>query len=347
MYTAADWEVELAKACSKSDIAFFLPLIRKPSPGNFGLKPLWARYLFARVTEQQEQQLRSNRRVVRLLIPPSEEDLLEYLRLFAPISKTAERYLPGEEVAITAGPFTGYIGTVVGGTRISGEVTVRLKGPLVRFEIVRKIAEIAPVSGKRPYIDVKPDTTFTLDPPLPDPIKEPETETAVVHVLDMINAEVVRHLHNKPELMYDMDPRRFEQLIAHLMEDMGYEIELTPETHDGGRDILAVLKVPAGEILTIVECKRYRADRRVGIDIVERFLYTIDRKDNASCGLIATTSFFSEDALEREREHKWRLALKDFNSIKQWLANYGKWHLDSTSGIWVPKREPIKLIVPS
>jgi restriction system protein len=103
-----------------------------------------------------------------------------------------------------------------------------------------------------------------------------------------------------------------------------------------GRDILAALNVSHGKILTLVECKRFKPERKVGIDILERFLWVLDRKDKASCGLIATTSYFSADARATEKEYKWRLGLKDFDGLRDWLSKYGSWTRNSGLGIWLP-----------
>ena len=124
--------------------------------------------------------------------------------------------------------------------------------------------------------------------------------------------------------------------MAELLRDMGYEVELTPETRDGGRDILAAFGLPHGEILTLVECKRFRPDRKVGIDILERFLWVMDRRDKASCGLIATTFYFSPEAIATERDYQWRLRLRDFEGLKEWLGKYGSWTRNNRMGLWLP-----------
>jgi restriction endonuclease Mrr len=151
-----------------------------------------------------------------------------------------------------------------------------------------------------------------------------------------IDKELFKHLGNHPEILYKLAPRKFEEIIATILKDMGCEIELTPETRDGGRDILAVFPSPFGKLMTIVECKRYAPHRKIGIEIVERFLWVLDRRDNASCGLIATTTYFSSEAKALENEFKFKLKLRDFAQIKEWIANFGKWTEAKNSGLWLP-----------
>jgi DNA-directed RNA polymerase specialized sigma24 family protein/HJR/Mrr/RecB family endonuclease len=177
-----------------------------------------------------------------------------------------------------------------------------------------------------------------VDEAAPEKAEESKSSEVINAELETINSELVRYLAKHPEQIYQLQPRNFEVLVAHLLIDMGYDVELTPPARDGGRDILAVLKVPAGKILTIVECKRYAPDHRVGVDIVERFLFTVER-DKASFGLIASTSSFTEGARALERQFRWRLGLRDFNVLKAWLDKYGCWTVSDGTGLWLPGGE--------
>jgi Restriction endonuclease len=145
------------------------------------------------------------------------------------------------------------------------------------------------------------------------------------------------YLRLHPNAFYDLSPSRFEEVVGGILKDMGCQVTPTPRTRDGGRDLLAVYSTPLGEMLTLVECKLYAAHRRVGIEIIERFLWTI-QEDRATCGIIVTTSSFSSVALEKARQFSYKLKLRDFADLKEWIGNYGKWSASSESGIWLPNR---------
>jgi DNA-directed RNA polymerase specialized sigma24 family protein/HJR/Mrr/RecB family endonuclease len=156
-------------------------------------------------------------------------------------------------------------------------------------------------------------------------------------IKDEINAVLIKHLATHPHKMYDLDPYKFEKLVAALMKDMGYDVYHTSQTRDGGRDIIAVMKTPSNDqIVTIVECKRYRADRVIGIDIVKSFLYTIREQDKANAGWIVTTSTFSPEAINEQKKYKWQLSLKDNNHLTDWCSNYGQWKQSDSGGLWLP-----------
>ncbi|MFP8843576.1 restriction endonuclease [Shewanella baltica] len=83
---------------------------------------------------------------------------------------------------------------------------------------------------------------------------------------------LVEKLKKQPQHFYELSPRQFEELLAELLTDMGWDVELTKETRDGGKDILAYLNTELGRILCLVEAKRYRYDRKIGVGLV-RSLY--------------------------------------------------------------------------
>lgn len=167
------------------------------------------------------------------------------------------------------------------------------------------------------------------------PLSNKAKQQVRLHV-ENLNREFIAYATKHPEILHELTPFQFEELIADVLKDMGCEIQLTPKTRDHGRDILAVFPSPVGKLLTIVECKRYKPQNKIGVDIVERFLYTIDRTDNASCGLIATTSSFSEDVNKIARDLPYKLKLKDFEGIRDWIGRYGKWTTNERIGLWLP-----------
>lgn len=150
----------------------------------------------------------------------------------------------------------------------------------------------------------------------------PSERSAVFHDLSIVNREAIAFLARHPEKMYELHPRKFEELVAELLRDLGYErVELTPQTHDGGRDIHAFYKTPAGTILTFVECKRNRPDRPVGVEVVRALRGTME-VERATFAAVATTSYFSPEAQEFVRKVEHQMSLKDHNILAGWLRNY-------------------------
>lgn len=139
--------------------------------------------------------------------------------------------------------------------------------------------------------------------------------------LIIVNNELINFLKRNPKLLYKLDPQKFEELVAELLSDMGYVVELTKRTRDGGVDIFATQKTGVGESLLLVDCKRYAPHKHIGVSVV-RSLYGITEQFKATMGIIATTSFFSKPAVEFKKQVKHRISLKDYKDIIAWLNNY-------------------------
>ena len=119
-------------------------------------------------------------------------------------------------------------------------------------------------------------------------------------------------------------PRRFEELVASIFKNQGFDVELTPESRDGGFDVLAVHKDAfTGESKYLVECKRYAVTNTVGIGIVQRLLGVVEDQ-KATKGILATTSFFTKDARLVEERNRSKLALNDYNVLVGWLLTLNR-----------------------
>lgn len=198
----------------------------------------------------------------------------------------------------------------------------------IRSKLERKAHHemLGEMSSLRAALEAKPEE-LTLRR------KEDSTIPLIVSGFDNLLKELKRH----PDEMHNLTPRAFEEFIAELLKNMGYEVTLTPQTRDGGRDILAVFPTPIGPRLTLVECKRYAKHHAVGLSVVERFLYVLRDKDKASSGLIATTSRFAKDAIKEAAKYSYQLTLADRPRITEWLESYGRWNEHKGSNIWIPE----------
>ena len=132
------------------------------------------------------------------------------------------------------------------------------------------------------------------------------------------NVELLEFLKRHPNLIHTISPRQLEEVVGDIFTNLGYEVELTPQTRDGGYDIRALRKDGVGTLLYLVECKRYSPQRPVGVDLV-RALYGTVSETRASHGVMATTSHFSPDAKEYAERVKYQLSLRDYGDLTKWI----------------------------
>lgn len=86
----------------------------------------------------------------------------------------------------------------------------------------------------------------------------------------------------------------FEKLCAAIISDMGFQIELTKASGDGGIDIIARNSLPLYRGKYIVQCKRYSGT--VGEPIL-RDLYGVVMSERANKGILMTTGTFTRSAI--------------------------------------------------
>jgi restriction system protein len=140
-----------------------------------------------------------------------------------------------------------------------------------------------------------------------------------------ISDQMIVALQNEPELLFKLDPRRFEELIAELISRMGYNVELTPATRDGGKYIYATRRDGLATVLLLVEAKRYAPRRLVGIEIVQR-LHGVVFAESATAGIVVTTSGFTAPARTFQQRDNVRrqLSLRDYRDLQDCLADARK-----------------------
>ncbi len=127
-----------------------------------------------------------------------------------------------------------------------------------------------------------------------------------------------------PHILREIHPREFEKFIAYVIEQLGFEnVKLTPESNDGGRDIIASISTGGIPVIYAFECKRY-TNRKVGIQKARALLGTIMHTDTkANKGVLVTTSQFTSPA-KRLFLTEPNLSGIDFNGIIEWIKEVEK-----------------------
>lgn len=137
----------------------------------------------------------------------------------------------------------------------------------------------------------------------------------------LANTNLILRLQREPKAIFDLTSRKFEEVLADLLKDMGYDVELTQATRDGGRDILAWYNTPAARILCLVEAKRYRETHTVGVELVRTLFGTLHHYE-ANSAMLVTTSKFSPDARAFRQQHEYQLNLRDYSDVVNWIQSY-------------------------
>lgn len=141
------------------------------------------------------------------------------------------------------------------------------------------------------------------------------------NIISVFDKGLVSQIKRFPELVLNLEARVFEEVVADLLASQGYEVDLTPVTKDGGVDVFVVRRSKdiIGPEQFIVECKRYKPELKVGIGVVQKLLFVLE-KLQANKALAVTTSRFTKGAWDLQKEHSWRLELTDYDRLIAWIA---------------------------
>lgn len=185
------------------------------------------------------------------------------------------------------------------------------------LELVASYARDRPV---REVLQELQDTLYEIQGEISGP---PQDVIEVARPKIVIASDLLlNRLQKQPGDIHRLSSRQFEELVARLLDGMGWEVHLTPQTRDGGRDILAYLDTDVARFLCLVETKKYDPKRPVGIELV-RTLYGTLHHEQANAAMLVTTSYFSPDAQEFQKQHAYQISLKDYRHVVQWLKRVG------------------------
>jgi len=133
----------------------------------------------------------------------------------------------------------------------------------------------------------------------------------------MLAAEFLRN----GRLLSELKWREFEQMIATLLEQSGWSIELTRGSKDGGIDVVALKEDPIlGKIKSLWQAKKYHPKNKVQLRDV-RDLSAVRDDQKATKAIIVTTSHLTGGALAWIRHDEFRLDYKDKDDVEKWVLD--------------------------
>jgi restriction system protein len=162
-------------------------------------------------------------------------------------------------------------------------------------------ANLLETAGKTPhatmgallYTDtLKPETRFRRGDEKGTFVLKTPAPMGIHQQVDELQARVRRDLR---KYLLEMPPRKFEELIRSLLEEMGFEeATTTPYSNDKGVDVRGVLKTsPLSAVRVAIQAKRWT--NNVGAGVVRDLRGSLNFA-NAEQGLIITPSDFTPEA---------------------------------------------------
>lgn len=166
--------------------------------------------------------------------------------------------------------------------------------------------------------------------PLPNP--KLELEKQVIAAIKDFSAKLARLIAENSSCLNTLEWRDLERILAEVLEGLGFSVELTPGSKDGGKDIIVECTVSGFKHVYIVEIKHWRAGGRVGYPKIHDFLNVIVREHREG-GLFLSTSGYCDNLFEiLSTIDRQKVRLGEEKKVVSLCKTYVKAQL----GIWSP-----------
>lgn len=154
----------------------------------------------------------------------------------------------------------------------------------------------------------------------------------VSQILKVVSRQFAMLIAKNPRILEELEWRDLERTVAEIFDGLGFRVELTPSSKDGGKDVVLECWVQGQQQQYIVEIKHWRSRVRVGGGDVRDFLNVIVREDRNG-GLFLSTYGFCDNAFEQLSEiDRQKLRFGSEEKIVALCRTYVK----AKSGIWSP-----------
>jgi restriction system protein len=154
----------------------------------------------------------------------------------------------------------------------------------------------------------------------------------ITEILKAVSRRFAQLIAEDSHNLEKLEWRDIERTLAEVFDGLGFSVELTPGSKDGGKDIILECVVTGERHTYIVEIKHWRSGSRVGQPFIQDFLNVIVRERRQG-GLFLSTYGYCDNAFEMLSEIE-RQKLK-FGSEEK-VVSLCKTYVKADAGIWSP-----------
>jgi restriction system protein len=134
-----------------------------------------------------------------------------------------------------------------------------------------------------------------------------------------VSEELYQHFVKRPQDLENLHWRQFEILLFRIFQARGFKAELGPGSNDGGVDIRLLQRDPIGDMLTLVQVKRYHPTNKIGLEAVQA-LHGAAAVEQAPKSLFVTTSSYLPSAKKFANRTSGALDLCTSQDVVDWCA---------------------------
>lgn len=218
---------------------------------------------------------------------------------------------------------------------LSPAVHDALKGITLSSELVSNLAGLKTTSRLDGILSsLKKDMIYVGEYELLEKDNDSEEESQIIlptrieEKLELVNYTPItlfQKILNDPLLVREISPRDFEYFVAEIINKLGFsDVNVTPRSNDGGRDIIATRTINDIKMLFAFECKQYSPERKIQLHTMRSLLGTISYSETkVNMGVLVTTSFFTKGSKNLIMSEA-LIDGKDFDDLVLWINQVKK-----------------------
>ena len=132
-----------------------------------------------------------------------------------------------------------------------------------------------------------------------------------------VSGDLYKWFAENPSDFHRLPHREFEKLVSSIFAARGWKTEIRPGSGDGGIDLRIWQTDPLGDLLTLVQVKRYAKQNPIKLEAVAALEAHVER-EKANRGLFVTSSRFLPGVREFATRNRHRIALAGPADLQQW-----------------------------
>jgi restriction system protein len=204
---------------------------------------------------------------------------------------------------------------------LKGDVTIKITGAAT-LALAGHPATVVLEPGLKEDSPPESSPEIILGADLVDVVRETD-EGQLIQYVEIPWLAIAEEIARNPDFLFQFDPRKFEEFIAATYDREGWDVELTPRSADGGRDVIAT-RNDFGSIRVYDEVKRYGKGQRVEAEKVRALSGVVHGRQNVSKGIVTTTAEFApgvwtDPAIAPLMPN--RLELRDGKRLLEWVQS--------------------------
>ena len=171
------------------------------------------------------------------------------------------------------------------------------------------------------------------------PREDDTPSPSVVMLVDRLARGLIELIAVHGSTLREIEWRDLERVLATAFDGLGFDVELTPSSKDGGKDLVLHCAEQGTNKRYAVEVKHWVSGKRVGHKELLKFVEVV-ANENHDAGLFLSTSGFSRTAYKAEAhfEHR-RVRLAGEDKVIRICQMF----VAAQSGVLTPKSSPAQV----